>query len=88
MPEESTEKKYIAEWRAMALRICTGQNIDFLDLPPSLANSQPPLLSQPPTTPTKHPTETNLYDNGTQPAKYLKTDCKVWVHLDIKQKLQ
>ena len=70
MPEEGTETKYVAEWRAMSLHIRTGQNIVFLDLPPSLANAQPPLPPQPPATPTKRPSETNLYQSaGPSPEK-------------------
>ena len=78
MPEDGSDTKYVAEWQAMALHICTGQNIDFLDLPPSLVNAQPPLsplLPQPPAAPTK------------RPSKYLKTERKVWIHPEIKKKI-
>ena len=88
MPEAGSESKYVAEWRAMALHIRTGQNIDFLDLPPSLANAQPPLPPQPPATPTKRPSETNPYQGGgPSPEKYLKTERKIWIHPEIKKKI-
>ena len=88
MPYDGSETKYVAEWRAMALHIKTGQNIDFLDLPTALANAQPPALPpKPPTTPTKRPADANPYDNADAPSKFLKTERKIWVHPEIRKKI-
>ena len=72
MVGEENDKKDVAQWRAMALHICTGQNIDFLNLPTSLANAQPPLPPPLLAQPIKRPANATPYSDPASPTKLQK----------------
>ena len=64
MPEDlNNEKAFVPEWRTMVLSLRSGQNIDFLNLPQSVAEKQQ-LPPKPTETPLKRPADPNPYDNA------------------------